>query len=92
MVAVSPIIGGAPVKGPADRLLRALGVEVSARGVAGMYRDLLDGYVLVTQDAEQASEIAELGMKTRVLDTLMRDSEIAAQVARAALELAGVTR
>ena len=43
IVAISPIIGGAPVKGPADRLLRGLGHEVSARGVAALYGDLLDG-------------------------------------------------
>jgi len=92
VVAISPIIGGAPVKGPADRLLRALGVEVSARGVAGLYRDLLDGYVLDTRDADQAADIEALGIQTRVLNTLMHDSAVAAQVARSALSLAGVTQ
>ena len=53
VVAISPIIGGAPVKGPADRLLRGLGHEVSARGVAALYGELLDGYVLDTRDAAQ---------------------------------------
>ena len=88
VVAVSPIIGGAPVKGPADRLLRGIGVEVSARGVAGLYRELCDGYVLDERDSEQAADVEALGMKTAVLDTLMRDADVAARVAEAALALA----
>ncbi len=90
VAAVSPIVGGAPVKGPADRLLRGLGVEVSAFGVAGLYRDLLQGYVLDTEDADQEAKVASLGLETRVLDTIMRDSDIAANVARAALDLTGI--
>jgi len=89
VVAISPIIGGAPVKGPADRLLRGLGVEVSARGVAGLYRDVASGYVLDRRDAAQAGDVEALGLKTRVVDTLMRTPEIAASLARTALELAG---
>ena len=88
VVAISPIIGGAPVKGPADRLLRGVGVEVSARGVAGLYRDLCGGYVLDERDAEQARDVEALGVSTAVLDTLMRDAEAAARVAEAALALA----
>jgi LPPG:FO 2-phospho-L-lactate transferase len=87
VVAISPIIGGAPVKGPADRLLRGVGVEVSARGVAGLYRDLCGGYVLDERDAEQVRDVEALGMRTVVLDTLMRDAEVAARVAEAALAL-----
>jgi LPPG:FO 2-phospho-L-lactate transferase len=86
-VAVSPIVGGAPVKGPADRLLRGIGVEVSARGVAGMYRDLARGFVLDERDAAQAGDVAALGLETRVLDTLMTDLARSARVAEAALEL-----
>jgi len=88
VVAVSPIVGGAPVKGPADRLLRGIGVEVSARGVAGLYSALCDGYVLDERDAEQAADVEALGMRTAVLDTLMRDADVAARVAEAALALA----
>ena len=87
VVAISPIVGGAPVKGPADRLLRALGHEVSARGVAALYGDLLDGYVLDLRDAEQAPDIEALGIRTRVVDTLMRSPEIATELAQHALEL-----
>jgi LPPG:FO 2-phospho-L-lactate transferase len=89
VVAISPIIGGAPVKGPADRLLRGLGVEVSATGVAELYRDVLSGYVLDERDAALAEEIEALGVRTRVCDTLMRRPEVADALARHALELAG---
>jgi LPPG:FO 2-phospho-L-lactate transferase len=88
VVSISPIIGGAPVKGPADRLLRGLGVEVSARGVATLYRDVVTGYVLDERDAELAPDVEALGLSTRVVDTLMRDVEIATSLARTCLELA----
>ena len=87
VVAVSPIVGGAPVKGPADRLLRAQGVEVSARGVAGMYRGLARGFVLDARDAAQHADVEALGLRAVAVDTLMRTPEIAAGVARAALAL-----
>jgi LPPG:FO 2-phospho-L-lactate transferase len=88
-VAISPIIGGAPVKGPADRLLRGLGLEVSALGVASLYRDVVSGYVMDERDATLAAEVEALGLRTRVVDTLMREPEIATSLARTALELAG---
>jgi LPPG:FO 2-phospho-L-lactate transferase len=91
VVAVSPIVGGAPVKGPADRLLRGVGVEVSARGVAALYRDWIDGFVLDERDAAQEPDVAALGLRTRVCDTIMRDAAAARRVAEAALELAGVS-
>ena len=88
VIAVSPIVGGAPVKGPADRLLRGIGIEVSARGVAGMYRDFIDGFVLDERDAGQAADIEAMDLRVCVLDTLMRDTEASARVAKAALDLA----
>ena len=92
VVAVSPIVGGAPVKGPADRLLRAQGIEVSARGVAGLYRGIARGFVLDARDASQLADVEALGMRAVAVDTLMRSPEIAAGVARAALALCGVQR
>ncbi|HTO08384.1 MAG TPA: 2-phospho-L-lactate transferase [Myxococcota bacterium] len=88
-VSVSPIIAGAPVKGPADRLLRAQGVEVSARGVAQLYRGFCRGMVIDRRDAALAREIESLGLAVRVEETLMRTPEIAAELARAVLALAG---
>jgi LPPG:FO 2-phospho-L-lactate transferase len=88
VVAISPIVGGAPVKGPADHLLRAAGAEVSARGVAAYYGDLLGGFALDQRDAAQEPELRARGLRTRALDTLMKSREVAAEVARAALTLA----
>jgi LPPG:FO 2-phospho-L-lactate transferase len=88
VVAVSPIVGGAPIKGPADRLLRAIGVEVSARGVARHYRDLIQGFVFDERDADQMREITDLGLRASALDTIMSTTDAAARLARATLELA----
>ena len=88
VVAISPIVGGAPVKGPADRLLRGVGAEVSARGVAELYRGLIDGFVIDVRDANLAGDIETMGIRTRVLDTIMGDVSASAQLAEAALSLA----
>ncbi len=88
VVAVSPIVAGAPVKGPADRLLRGIGIEVSARGVASLYRGLAHGFVLDERDADQEPDVLALGMRCAVVDTIMRDRHAAAALARAALTLA----
>jgi LPPG:FO 2-phospho-L-lactate transferase len=77
------------VKGPADRLLPAVGAEVSALGVAGLYRGIASGMVIDRVDAGLASSIEALGLSVRVEDTLMKDSKIAAVLAAAVLELAG---
>jgi LPPG:FO 2-phospho-L-lactate transferase len=71
VAAVSPLIGGAPVKGPLHRMLQGLGHEVSAVGVARLYRGLADVFVLDVRDAPLAPHIAALGMRPVVTDTLM---------------------
>lgn len=71
VVAVSGIVGGIALKGPADRMLVSLGHESSALGVARLYADLVDGFVLDTIDAEQETGIGALGMRTLVTDTIM---------------------
>jgi len=88
VVAVSPIVGGAPVKGPASQLLRGIGVEVSALGVARHYQPWIDGYVFDQRDAELESDIRALGLKTRVTDSMMVSPDAAARLAAATLELA----
>lgn len=70
-IAVSPIIGDAPVKGPLDRMLRGLGHEVSPVGVARLYQGLASAFVLDRRDAALAERIAALGMKPVIADTLM---------------------
>jgi LPPG:FO 2-phospho-L-lactate transferase len=92
VVAISPIVGGAPIKGPADRLMRGVGVEVSARGVAELYRGLIDAFVIDERDADLAADIEAMGIRTRVLDTIMGDVAVAQQLAEATLSLAASIR
>src|SRR5436190_16171827 len=73
IVAISPIVGGAPIKGPADKLMSGLGIPVSATGVARGYRDFLDVMIIDEQDASLAPEIEDLGIPTIVTNTIMRD-------------------
>ena len=89
VVAVSPIVGGVALKGPADRMLVSLGHESSARGVARMYRDLASAFVLDSVDAAAEPEIAALGLRTLVTDTIMADADGRARLARAVLDFAG---
>jgi LPPG:FO 2-phospho-L-lactate transferase len=91
VVAVSPIVGGVALKGPADRMLTSLGHESSARGVAEMYRGLATAFVLDTVDAAMEPEIAALGMRTLAIDTVMGDHAGRARLAREVLEFAAPT-
>lgn len=86
-VAVTPIVAGAPVKGPADKFMRFLKVEVSPYGVAWLYRDFLDGLVVDVRDSFQTVRIEELGIKTLTTDTLMRSIEDKIRLAKATLNL-----
>ena len=71
-IAVSPIVGGKALRGPADTMLDALGHECSALGVARIYSDLITGMVIDHQDAGQAEAIRALGLQVLVTDTVMR--------------------
>ena len=84
-LAVSPIVGGAAVKGPAAAMLRSLGHEVSALGVARLLRGLCDVFVLDEVDRELAPAVAELGLEPLVTDTMMIDRPRRAALARALL-------
>ncbi len=88
IVAVSPIIGGAPVKGPADHLLRGSGCEVSALGVATLYRDWVDGFVFDEVDRESLPAIEALGLRAIATPTLMKDVTLSTALAATAVELA----
>jgi LPPG:FO 2-phospho-L-lactate transferase len=91
VVAVSPIVGGAPIKGPADKLMHGLGMEVSAVGVARCYRDFLDVMVVDEQDAHLVGKIEDLGIPAIATNTIMRDNESKAALARRVLEEAGLS-
>jgi LPPG:FO 2-phospho-L-lactate transferase len=88
VITVSPIVGGAPIKGPAAPLMRAVGLEVSAVGAAQAYAGLLDGIVIDQVDADLAARIEALGVRVAVTDTIMRGPVEKANLARVALQLA----
>jgi LPPG:FO 2-phospho-L-lactate transferase len=88
VIAVSGIVGGKALKGPADRMLTSLGYESSARGVAAQYAEHIDAFVLDTVDAVLEPAIAELGVRTLVADTIMAGADGRARVARAVLDFA----
>lgn len=71
IIAVSPIVGGRALRGPADRMLLGLGVEVSPLGVASLYRDLLSGIIIDAEDEAEAARIEAYGMRVRVTNTIM---------------------
>jgi LPPG:FO 2-phospho-L-lactate transferase len=85
-VAVSPIVGGRALKGPADRMLSSLGHEVSATGVARMYAGLVDGMVIDRTDEGEQAGIETLGMRVLVTQSVMRDAEDRARLASETLE------
>jgi LPPG:FO 2-phospho-L-lactate transferase len=90
-VGVTPIIGGAPVRGMADRLMPAAGMEVSAYGAAAAYEGLVGSFVVDQRDTRLAARIESgLGMRVAVTDTMMIDDQAAERVARAALALVQV--
>jgi LPPG:FO 2-phospho-L-lactate transferase len=85
-VAVTPIVGGQAIKGPAAKMLAELGHDVSALGVARYYRDWVQGFVLDAQDARLAREIEALGLKVKVADTMMRNDTDKRRLATEVLE------
>ncbi|MFJ4681451.1 MULTISPECIES: 2-phospho-L-lactate transferase [unclassified Kitasatospora] len=93
VVGLSPVIGGAPVRGMADKVLAAIGVQTTAAAVARHYgarRDggLLDGWLVDTSDAAAVDEVATAGIACRAVPLLMSSVEATAEMARAALALA----
>lgn len=91
IVAVSPIVGGSPIKGPADKLMRGLGIEVSAVGVARCYRDFLDVMVIDERDNHLLPAIEDLGIPAIATNTIMRDPQAKAALARVVLVAAGLS-
>lgn len=90
VVAVSPIVAGAALKGPADRMLRSLGHGASALGVAELYASFCDKFVLDERDEDQVPAVWELGMEAVALDTVMDDLAGSERLARAIFGMAPV--
>ena len=87
IVAVSPIIGGKAIKGPAAKIME-LGNDVSVLSIAAHYQDLIDGLVIDIQDAELAPQIRKMGIKTLVVKTVMTDLNSRIELAQATLDFA----
>lgn len=86
VVAVSPIIAGTTVKGPADRLMGPLGIDVSCVGVARTYAPFCSTLVIDERDSGRAAEVAATGVRPVVAETLMTDARVAAALARHTLD------
>ncbi len=85
VIAVSPIIGGEAIKGPAAKMMAELGMPITAAGVAEHYADRIDGFVLDHRDVQMQSQIEALGLKVLVTETLMRSLEDREALAKAVL-------
>ncbi len=89
VVAVSPIVGGAALKGPADRMLVELGFEASVVGVARLYADVAEVLVIDTVDAHLAPAVEAAGMRCVVTDSVMSTTQLAKSLARTTLMSVG---
>lgn len=88
IVAVSPIIGGKAVKGPAAKMMRELGLDATAAGIARHYAGLIDGIVIDEADKKSAAEIETTGVRVLVEQTVMRCEDDKERLARATLAFA----
>lgn len=88
VVAISPIVGGAAIKGPAAAMLASLGHEVSAVGVARIYADLASAFVLDEQDRALVPAVERIGLRAEVTATVMRDARSRAALAEAVIAAA----
>ena len=89
VIAVSPIVAGQALKGPAAKMMAELGRPVSALSVAEYYRDLVDVFVLDHRDAELGEQIEALGMRVVVADTVMKSRDDKVSLAHQVIEELG---
>jgi LPPG:FO 2-phospho-L-lactate transferase len=88
VIAISPVVGGAALKGPLAKMMRELGLEPSPFGVARHYGKLVDGWIIDSADRDSVPALEALGCRVRVSNTVMRDTEDKARLAREALDFA----
>jgi len=88
VVAVSPIVGNTAIKGPTAKIMAELGLKVSALSIARHYRDLLDGFILDTQDRDMAEAVESLGVEVTICDTIMTSLDDKVRLAQVALDFA----
>jgi LPPG:FO 2-phospho-L-lactate transferase len=92
VVAINPIVAGKSLKGPSDRMLQQLGHEVSAVGVAKLYRDVAGTFVIDSRDAGSKDSIEALGMSIEVRETVMKTLADKESLAHTCLELTEARR
>jgi len=88
IVGISPIVGGKALKGPLDRVMADLGLEVSPYGVAKLYQGVLDGFVIDEVDKHLSPRIQRLGMKVVATRTVMNEPEAKTRLAEETVKLA----
>jgi LPPG:FO 2-phospho-L-lactate transferase len=88
IVGISPIVGGKALKGPLDRIMADLGLEVSPYGVAQLYHGVLDGFVIDEVDKKLSPRIERLGMKVTATRTMMNEPEVKTRLAEETVKLA----
>ena len=86
VVAISPIVGGKPIKGPADKLMRGVGLKVSAVQVAELYKDFLDVFIIDSVDKELKNEIEKSGVRVVCTNTIMRTQDDKTSLAKVAID------
>lgn len=86
VVAISPIIAGGTVKGPADRMMGELGLPASVTGIAQLYADICGTLIIDERDADLRQDVEALGIRCIVTNTMMDDVDIAEALARTALD------
>ena len=88
VAAISPIVGGAAIKGPAAKMMGELGVEISALGIARHYAGLIDGIVIDDRDRELLRPIEDLGIKVLVTNTIMQNTVDKSRLAEQTVDFA----
>ena len=92
VMAISPIVGGKAIKGPAADMMDALGHEASAYGVAEIYRPFISSFIMDYEDAEDLERVKGLGVRAVVTDTIMTSLERKMRLARSALRSLGLEK
>ena len=88
VVAISPIVGGKALKGPAARIMEELGMAPGNLAIAEYYRDFLDGLIIDRIDEHEAAAIEKLGIKVKIADTVMRSMQDRKKLAETTLDFA----
>jgi LPPG:FO 2-phospho-L-lactate transferase len=86
-VAISPLVRGRPLRGPADRLMRGLGMEPSAKSIAELYKDFLNAFIIDKMDVDLKPKIEKIGLKVVVTNTIMKTLDDKVRLAKVVLRV-----